>query len=125
MHLPGINQDNAPSIGHMPVLPVHKLFRALLDGSYYIAFVRMGSERVRDIPGMQQFQIVQRRITPEFDLLVGVHEPQLSLRGSDRETVLLSSQPGRNDHVVEITISGQSDARQYSPQTYAERSSMG
>src|SRR5579885_584612 len=81
MHLPGINQDNAPSIGHMPVPPVHKLFRALLDGSYYIAFVRMGSERVRDIPGMQQFQIVQRRITPEFNLLVSAHELQLSLRG--------------------------------------------
>src|SRR5581483_3335467 len=85
----------------------------------------MGSERVRDIPAMQQFQIVQRRITPELHPFVSAHELQLFLRGSDREMAMPSPQPGRNDNVVEITISGQSYARQYSHQPYAGRSSMG
>ena len=79
MHFSGIDEYNASGRCYVPASPIFKLLRPLLDDSYHIALVGVGSKGVRDICGMQQFKITECGVMPEFDMLMDAHALPVSL----------------------------------------------
>src|SRR5690349_12656321 len=78
MHFSRIDKHDTAHRCHVMASAIGKLLRALLNHSYRIALVDMGSKSMRYIARMEQLQITQSSIMPKLDTLMCTHNAQVA-----------------------------------------------